>query len=116
MLVMKRPHCSPHASTQIAVFAVCNRLKKVSEEQKEEKADPMLEMMQRIRSGNVNLKKVAPPPQPAKKGGGVMAEMAQLLVSGRYLPKLMFSISHVGLNYIYGSLLGSLMALSNCSV
>ena len=83
---------------------VC-RLKKVSEEQKEEKADPMLEMMQRIRSGNVNLKKVAPPPQPAKKGGGVMAEMAQLLVSGRYcsgtteINEGCFSISHVGLNY-----------------
>jgi hypothetical protein len=55
------------------------RLKKVTDEQKEEKADPMLEMMQRIRSGNVGLKKVATPP-PVKKGGGVMAEMAQLLV------------------------------------
>ena len=58
-----------------------NRLKKVGEEdKKEEKADPMLEMMQRIRSGNVNLKK-APPPAQKSKPGGVMAEMATLLVS-----------------------------------
>lgn len=53
----------------------------MSEEKKEEKADPMLEMMQRIRSGNVALKKVAPPTQKSDKGGGVMAEMAKLLVS-----------------------------------
>lgn len=53
----------------------------MSEEKKEEKADPMLEMMQRIRSGNVNLKKVAPVTEPDTKGGGVMAEMAKLLVS-----------------------------------
>ena len=53
----------------------------MSDEKKEEKADPMLEMMQRIRTGNVNLKKVAPPTQQANKGGGVMAEMAKLLVS-----------------------------------
>lgn len=63
-----------------SVMCRCDRLKKVGEEKKEEKADPMLEMMQRIRSGNVNLKKVASTPPPPKKGGGVMAEMAQLLV------------------------------------
>ena len=44
----------------------------------------MLEMMQRIRSGNVGLKKVAPPPSQTDSGGGVMAEMAKLLVSVNY--------------------------------
>ena len=64
------------------MVSVPNRLKKVGEEEekKEEKADPMLEMMQRIRSGNVALKK-APPPAQKSKPGGVMAEMATLLVS-----------------------------------
>lgn len=55
-------------------------MKKVEDEVKEEKKDPMVEMMQRIRSGNVGLKKVAPASEPANKGG-VMAEMAMLLVS-----------------------------------
>lgn len=52
----------------------------MDEEKKEEKADPMLDMMQRIRSGNVNLKKVAPTKETTETGGGVMAEMAKLLV------------------------------------
>ena len=50
-------------------------------EKKAEKADPMLEMLQRIRSGNVNLKKVAPSTEKQSTSGGVMAEMAQMLVS-----------------------------------
>ena len=59
------------------------RLKKVEDggEKTAEKADPMIEMMQRIRSGNVNLKKVAPSSD-KPKDGNVMAEMAKLLVSG----------------------------------
>ena len=61
------------------------RLKKVSaDEKKPEKADPMLDMMARIRSGNVQLKKVQgePASKPQKSGsGGVMSEMAKLLVS-----------------------------------
>ena len=64
--------------------SVC-RLKKVSvEEKKPEKADPMMDMMERIRSGNVQLKKTQenPPPKPQKSGtGDVMSEMAKLLVS-----------------------------------
>ena len=61
------------------------------EEKKAEKADPMLDMMERIRSGNVQLKKVQgnPLPKPQKEGSGdVMSEMAKLLVSvglGQYL-------------------------------
>lgn len=54
------------------------------EEKKPDKADPMLDMMERIRSGNVQLKKVQgnPPPKPAGGGSGdVMSEMAKLLVS-----------------------------------
>ena len=39
--------------------------------------------MERIRSGNVGLKKVAPTKDPVNKGGGVMAEMAKLLVSDK---------------------------------
>ena len=61
-----------------------HRLKKVAvEEKKVEKADPMLDMMERIRSGNVQLKKTQgnPPSKPQKEGtGNVMSEMAKLLV------------------------------------
>ena len=59
------------------------RLKKVDGGEKKEKADPMMEMLQRIRSGNVALKKVSPTPERANKGGGVMAEMAKLLASNK---------------------------------
>lgn len=61
-----------------------HRLKKVSvEEKKPDKPDPMLDMMERIRSGNVQLKKVQENPAPKPSGGGsgdVMSEMAKLLV------------------------------------
>ena len=53
-------------------------------EEKQEKADPMSEMLSRIRGGNVNLKKVGSvSPRPEKKAGkgNVMSEMAMLLVS-----------------------------------
>ena len=67
------------------VLSLFCRLKKVSaEEKKPEKANPMLDMMERIRSGNVQLKKVQGDPvsKPAKSGSGdVMSEMAKLLVS-----------------------------------
>ena len=62
-------------------MCVC-RLKKVSVEEK--KLDPMMDMMERIRSGNVQLKKVQENPSPKlqKSGtGDVMSEMAKLLVS-----------------------------------
>ena len=58
------------------------RLKTVeSGEKKSEAPDPMVEMMQRIRSGNVALKKVAPVQEKSDSKGGIMAEMAKLLVS-----------------------------------
>ena len=57
-------------------------LKKVDDtDKKPDKPDPMVEMMQRIRSGNVALKKVAPVQEKMSSKGGVMAEMAKLLVS-----------------------------------
>ncbi len=75
------PHSKQRDPQTIHNLSLCaGRLKKVEGEEKEEKTDPMLEMMQRIRSGNVGLKKVAPPSDPVNKGG-VMAEMAKLLVS-----------------------------------
>ncbi len=49
-----------------------------------EKADPMADMLSRIRSGNVHLKKVregGASPRADRKPGNVMAEMAKLLVS-----------------------------------
>ena len=62
-----------------------HRLKKVSVEEKQpDKPDAMLDMMERIRTGNVQLKKVqgSPAPKPSGGGsGGVMSEMAKLLVS-----------------------------------
>ena len=70
-------------------------MKKVDEEKKEEKKDPMVEMMQRIRSGNVALKKVAPPPEPANNKGGVMAEMAKLLVRNTLDSKSHHSMQNV---------------------
>ena len=70
-----------------------HRLKKVAvEDKKIEKADPMLDMMERIRSGNVQLKKVQgnPAPKPQKEGtGDVMSEMAKLLVSNALRMTLM---------------------------
>ena len=54
------------------------------EEKKPDKPDAMLDMMERIRSGNVQLKKVQDNPAPKPSGGGsgdVMSEMAKLLVS-----------------------------------
>ncbi len=66
----------------VYVCACAFSLKKVDGGgEKVEKADPMLDMMQRIRSGNVSLKKVAPPTEKQDSTGGVMAEMAKLLVS-----------------------------------
>ena len=69
----------------MSVSDITYRLKKVAvEEKKAEKADPMLDMMERIRTGNVQLKKVQgnPLPTPQKEGtGDVMSEMAKLLVS-----------------------------------
>lgn len=67
------------------IYIILHRLKKVSAEEKQpEKADPMLNMMERIRSGNVQLKRVQnnPAPKSQKAGSGdVMSEMAKLLVS-----------------------------------
>ena len=59
------------------------RLKKVAVEEKPDKPDSMQDMMERIRSGNVQLKKVQGNPAPKPSGGGsgdVMSEMAKLLV------------------------------------
>lgn len=70
--------------TTVTPCFVPNSLKKVNVEEKQEKEDPMAEMLSRIRSGNVNLKKVgSASPRPEKKAGkgNVMAEMAMLLVS-----------------------------------
>lgn len=56
------------------------------EEKKPDKPDSMQDMMERIRSGNVQLKKVQGNPAPKPSGGGsgdVMSEMAKLLVSIR---------------------------------
>ena len=52
-------------------------------EEKPDKPDSMQDMMERIRSGNVQLKKVQGNPAPKPSGGGsgdVMSEMAKLLV------------------------------------
>ena len=54
------------------------------EDKKADKPDAMVDMMERIRSGNVQLKKVQENPPPKPSGGGtgdVMSEMAKLLVS-----------------------------------
>ena len=54
------------------------------EEKQPDKPDAMLDMMERIRTGNVQLKKVQGSPAPKPSGGGsgdVMSEMAKLLVS-----------------------------------
>ena len=69
----------------LKVLPLFCRLKKVSaEEKKPEKADPMVDMMERIRTGNVQLKRVQGDPvakQPKSGSGDVMSEMAKLLVS-----------------------------------
>ncbi len=65
-------------------FTHPHSLKPVSTESKVEKADPMADMLSRIRSGNVHLKKVGQggaSPRAERKPGNVMAEMAKLLVS-----------------------------------
>ena len=59
-----------------------HRLKVGLEEKRSgEKHDPMQVMMERIRSGNVQVKKVQSSPAPKGGSGDVMSEMAKLLVS-----------------------------------
>lgn len=71
------------------------RLKKVNQdEKKEEKPDAMSDMMARIRSGNVQLKKVQGSPKPVKKETDVMSEMAKLLVIFMECVLIILSLFH----------------------